>query len=61
MEHRIGLIGCGTVGQGLLQILHDKKDHLRDAYGFEAKPPSFLYTQQRFPSLCQQPSLKRLT
>jgi homoserine dehydrogenase len=37
MEHRIGLIGCGTVGQGLLQILHDKKDHLRDAYGFEAK------------------------
>lgn len=37
MEHRIGLIGCGTVGQGLLQILHDKKDHLRDVYGFEAK------------------------
>jgi homoserine dehydrogenase len=37
MEHKIGLIGCGTVGQGLLQILHDKKDHLRDAYGFEAK------------------------
>ncbi len=37
MEHRIGLIGCGTVGQGLLGILHEKKDFLRDAFGFEAK------------------------
>jgi len=37
MEHKIGLIGCGVVGQGLLQILHDKKTHLRDAYGFEAR------------------------
>lgn len=37
MEHKIGLIGCGTVGQGLLQILHDKKDYLRDAFGFEAR------------------------
>ncbi len=37
MEHRIGLIGCGTVGQGLLGILHEKKNFLRDAFGFEAK------------------------
>ena len=37
MEHKIGLIGCGVVGQGLLQILHDKKDRLRDAFGFEAR------------------------
>jgi homoserine dehydrogenase len=37
MEHRIGLIGCGTVGQGLLGILREKKDFLRDAFGFEAK------------------------
>jgi homoserine dehydrogenase len=37
MEHKLALIGCGTVGQGLLQILHEKKDHLRDALGFEAK------------------------
>jgi homoserine dehydrogenase len=37
MEHKIGLIGCGTVGQGLLQILNEKKDHLRDAFGFEAR------------------------
>ena len=36
MEHRIALIGCGTVGQGLLRILHDKKDELRDSLGFEA-------------------------
>jgi len=37
MEHKLALIGCGTVGQGLLQILHDKKDFLRDAFGFEAR------------------------
>jgi homoserine dehydrogenase len=37
MEHKLALIGCGTVGQGLLQILHDKKDYLRDAFGFEAR------------------------
>ena len=37
MEHKLGLIGCGTVGQGLLQILHEKRDYLRDAFGFEAK------------------------
>jgi len=37
MEHKIGLIGCGTVGQGLLQILHEKKDLLRDRFGFEAR------------------------
>ena len=37
MEHKLGLIGCGVVGQGLLQILHDKKDYLRDAFGFEAR------------------------
>ena len=36
MEHRIGLIGCGTVGQGLLEILDKKREFLRDAYGFEA-------------------------
>jgi homoserine dehydrogenase len=37
MEHKIGLIGCGTVGQGLLRILHDKKNFLRDSLGFEAR------------------------
>ncbi|HVP90782.1 MAG TPA: homoserine dehydrogenase [Terriglobales bacterium] len=37
MEHCIGLIGCGTVGQGLLEILDKKRDFLRDAYGFEAR------------------------
>ena len=37
MEHRLGLIGCGTVGQGLLEILRDKKDLLRDTLGFEAR------------------------
>jgi homoserine dehydrogenase len=37
MEYRIGLIGCGTVGQGLLEILDKKREILRDAYGFEAR------------------------
>jgi homoserine dehydrogenase len=37
MEHRIGLIGCGTVGQGLLEILDKKSNALRDAHGFEAR------------------------
>ena len=34
MEYRIGLIGCGTVGQGLLEILDKKREFLRDACGF---------------------------
>jgi len=37
MEYKIGLIGCGTVGQGLLEILDRKSEHLRDAYDFEAR------------------------
>ncbi len=37
MEHKIGLIGCGTVGRGLLEILTQKAASLKDAYGFEAK------------------------
>lgn len=37
MEYKIGLIGCGTVGQGFLQILEEKKDYLKDKFDFEAK------------------------
>jgi homoserine dehydrogenase len=37
MEYRIGLIGCGTVGQGLLEILDKKREFLRDVYGFEVR------------------------
>lgn len=37
MEHKIGLIGCGTVGQGLLEILDRKGPELRERYGFEAR------------------------
>jgi homoserine dehydrogenase len=37
MEYRIGLIGCGTVGQGLLEILDRKREFLRDACGFETR------------------------
>jgi homoserine dehydrogenase len=37
MEYRIGLVGCGTVGQGLLEILDKKREFLRDVFGFEAR------------------------
>ncbi|MEW5901971.1 MAG: homoserine dehydrogenase, partial [Acidobacteriota bacterium] len=37
MELKIGLIGCGTVGTGFLEILEKKSEHLKDAYDFEAK------------------------
>ena len=37
MEYKIGLIGCGTVGQGLLEILDRKREHLRDAFDFEVR------------------------
>jgi homoserine dehydrogenase len=37
MELKIGVIGCGTVGTGLLEILDRKREHLREAYGFEPK------------------------
>lgn len=36
MEYRIGLIGCGTVGRGFLEILEIKRGYLKDALGFEA-------------------------
>jgi len=37
MELKIGLIGCGTVGTGLLEILEKKTEYLKDKFGFEAK------------------------
>jgi homoserine dehydrogenase len=37
MEHRLILIGCGTVGQGFLEILERKADQLRDQYDFEPR------------------------
>lgn len=37
MEIKIGLIGCGTVGTGLLEILDKKVDYLREAFDFEAR------------------------
>jgi homoserine dehydrogenase len=37
MELKIGLIGCGTVGTGLLEILEKKSDRLKEQYDFEAK------------------------
>ncbi|MCL4301318.1 MAG: homoserine dehydrogenase [Anaerolineae bacterium] len=35
MLHKLALIGFGTVGQGLAQILHDKQEALRRNLGFE--------------------------
>lgn len=37
MEYKIGIIGCGTVGQGFLDILDRKREFLQDAHGFEAR------------------------
>jgi len=35
MKHKIGLIGFGTVGRGISEILLDKKEYLKEKYGFE--------------------------
>ncbi|MDZ7740228.1 MAG: homoserine dehydrogenase [Bacteroidota bacterium] len=35
MKHKLALIGFGTVGQGFCEILLQKKDYLKDKYGFE--------------------------
>jgi len=37
MTCKIGLIGCGTVGQGLLEILIQKKEYLKKTFDFDAK------------------------
>ena len=37
MAHKIALIGFGTVGQGLAEILHNKGAQLRQSLGFEAQ------------------------
>lgn len=37
MEVKIGLIGCGTVGRGLLEILEKKRNHLKSIFNFEPK------------------------
>ena len=37
MELKIGLIGCGTVGQGLLEILDRKSEYLKEAHRLEAR------------------------
>ncbi|MFC1566021.1 homoserine dehydrogenase [Candidatus Neomarinimicrobiota bacterium] len=36
MKTKIALIGFGTVGQGLCEILLSKEDYLKSKYGFEA-------------------------
>jgi len=35
MTHKIALIGFGTVGQGITEILLNKKNYLKEKYGFE--------------------------
>ncbi|MFB0564637.1 MAG: homoserine dehydrogenase [Candidatus Aminicenantaceae bacterium] len=37
MEYKICLIGCGTVGQGFLEILYEKNDYLKDTFDFVLK------------------------
>jgi homoserine dehydrogenase len=35
MKHRIALVGFGTVGQGLAEILLEKRENLKTRYGYE--------------------------
>ncbi|MCD4747101.1 MAG: homoserine dehydrogenase [Bacteroidales bacterium] len=35
MKHKIGILGFGTVGQGISEILLSKKEYLKDKYDFE--------------------------
>jgi len=37
MEYKIGMIGCGTVGRGFLEILLNKGPALMDSHSFEAR------------------------
>lgn len=37
MAHKLGLIGFGTVGQGLAEVLRDKGPALRETVGFEGQ------------------------
>ena len=37
MVFRIGLVGCGIVGEGLLRLLDEKRDFLKEKFGFEFK------------------------
>jgi len=37
MTYKLALVGCGTVGQGLLEILANKSGDMKEAYGFEVK------------------------
>ncbi len=36
-KYKIGLVGCGTVGQGFMEILDKKAAALKTNFGFEAK------------------------
>ncbi len=35
MKHKIGLLGFGTVGQGISEILLNKKEYLKKKYDFK--------------------------
>lgn len=36
-EIRIAVVGCGTVGMGLIKLIADKRQHLAEKYGCEIK------------------------
>ncbi|MGQ9672936.1 MAG: homoserine dehydrogenase [Candidatus Aminicenantales bacterium] len=50
MELKIGLIGCGAVATGLLEILDKKADYLKEKFDFE--PKLVAVTDQIKGSLC---------
>jgi homoserine dehydrogenase len=37
MASRIGIVGCGTVGRGLVSLLGEKRDFLEERHGFSFK------------------------
>ncbi|MDR3255698.1 MAG: homoserine dehydrogenase [Synergistaceae bacterium] len=37
MVFKIGVVGCGTVGRGLVSLLGDKRGYLKEKYGFSFK------------------------
>ncbi len=37
MKYKIGLVGCGTVGKGFLEILEKKREYFKEKLDFEVK------------------------
>ena len=54
-KQRIAIIGFGTVGQGLLEILQSKRNHLKQSYGYDFDIVAI--SDQRFGSVYNEKGL----